>query len=456
MIECRIGFLRCFLSGGGNTKTMFAINATAAQPFLDALQCQSQPCRFDESEIVSLCNTNNIARFWFVRCDDPAGPVLSIENVTLKGTINGTLFKAMGDVWVGLNLINTSLSGTIPPELFQSTNLLYLLVTNNSLSGSLPSEPIATSMLDLRVNKNRLGGTIPSAYLTNMPSIVRLHFGENEFSGTLPVVSAFPSRLDTVFFNNNDLSGTLPAVLSTWSNPRKLFSVASNQLSGTLPAGLFSNNASQFVFFRVDDNQLSGNVPFELVRQSSLTRLNLTHNAFGGALTLPALPTASQCAVAFNMFVTCSQAGAMSCCDRFDATPASTIIPITTTTLTSPVSGTVTTSSPTIAVSMTNQSSTFAALSSASAVSSPLPPTPATVLIGGIVGGILALMLFLALVGIVIFYRLRRTRTTTVTPSSHATSEYGVLPAQDRTYGDVEDVRAPRNEYEATDTPLRA
>jgi hypothetical protein len=66
--------------------------------------------------------------------------------------------------------------------------------------------------------------------------------------------------------------------------------------------------------------------------------------------------------------------------------------------------------------------------------------------IGGIVGGMLALVLVLALVGILIFCRLLRSRTAT-TPSS-APSEYGVLPAQDRTYSAVADVRIPRNDYE--------
>jgi hypothetical protein len=441
---------------------MFAINATVAQPFLDALQCQSQPCRFDEGEIVSLCNTNNIPRFWFVRCDDPAGPVLSIENVTLKGTINGTLFKAMGDVWVGLNLINTSLSGTIPPELFQSTNLLYLLVTNNSLSGSLPSEPIATSMLDLRVNKNRLGGTIPSAYLTNMPSIVRLHFGENEFSGTLPVVSAFPSRLDTVFFNNNDLSGTLPAVLSTWSNPRKLFSVASNQLSGTLPAGIFSTDVSPFVFFRVDDNQLSGTVPTELAQQSSLTRLNLSHNAFSGSLTLPPLPSPSQCVVVNNMFSSCSQPGAASCCDGFDVAPTQGL------TLTKPTtlgSRTISTpdSVPTAVAAPDTTTNTKADIVTMDFVSSSVATDASTsndvALIAGIVGGILALcMVVTAVVLIALAWsRSRRTQRRNSQPQlqqpvsdtasarpSRELQQYGDIPSMSNyNVGNVDNVSAP-------------
>jgi hypothetical protein len=114
------------------------------------------------------------------------------------------------------------------------------------------------------------------------------------------------------------------------------------------------------------------------------------------------------------------------------------------------------TSSATGGLSMANRNSAVTASSAVVGTTAALP-TVGAAQIGGIVGGILALLTLLTLVGILVACRLRRRRAA-ATPSSNAcaSSEFGVLPAQDRTYGDDKDVRGPRNMYEAADTPLRA
>jgi len=178
---------------------MFSINSSATRAFLDALQCPKTVCASLGSDgTTSVCGT--AAKLQFIRCDDPAGPMLSIENVSLSGTIDGPLFAAMGNVWVGLFLANRSLSGSIPSELVHSTNLRYLRLENNNLGGTMPTQQSAAAMLDFRVNRNRLSGTIPSTYMSSsgFPEIVRLFFADNQFSGSLPVVNAFPSRLDSL------------------------------------------------------------------------------------------------------------------------------------------------------------------------------------------------------------------------------------------------------------------
>jgi len=435
---------------------MFFVSSTAVGDFLQALQCPKTTCpplqnSFEASDRVDVCG--NASSYPFIRCDNAAGPMLSIENVSLNGAINGSLFAAMGDVWVGVFLVNTSLSGTIPSELVQQKNLHFLRIDNNNLTGLLPTEPSAAAMQDFRVTKNRLSGTIPSAYLSEMPEIVRLHLGENQFSGSLPVVGAFPPQLNNFFVNNNRLSGTLPTEFSSWSTPGKWFSIASNQLSGTLHAGIFT--ASQFVFFRVDDNQLSGTIPTELLLQSGLSRLNLSRNAFSDMLALPALADPNQCFVSQNKFTSCTQRGGQTCCAGINAT----ISPTTTTVssqivLSTPLSTDLismhTTSSPTdstdIMLSTLSSTSTTAELSTTT--------HDDAALIGGAVGGTLALLLLIALVVGLLVRRSHGLRTTD-TPNRHATANYGVLPAVERRYADVDDVRGPRSEYEATDAPLR-
>jgi hypothetical protein len=105
---------------------MFLVNASAMNVFLESLQCPKTICLRPASALLPVCGNASTTPS-YIRCDDMAGPMLSVENLTLCGTINGQLFKDMGEVWVGLFLRNASLAGTIPSELVQLPNLRYLL-----------------------------------------------------------------------------------------------------------------------------------------------------------------------------------------------------------------------------------------------------------------------------------------------------------------------------------------
>lgn len=260
---------------------------------MEQLGCPSTICpSLSGAPTTPICG----AAYPFERCD-AVGPVFAIENATLIGTLNGTLFEEMRG-WVGLVLSNTSLSGTIPAELVRLPSLRRLYLDKNNLSGTLPEFPSSATLEDLRVNQNRLHGTIPDAYIRSLPAIKRLYFGANRFSGSLPSNGAFPVLLDTFYANDNNLTGTLPSLLEKWQTDIKWFSVASNQLSGTLPPGVFSVDG--FHVFRVDDNQLTGLVPPDLDTQTDLKTLNLSFNRFEGIVMLPPV---DQCLVAGNMFV---------------------------------------------------------------------------------------------------------------------------------------------------------
>jgi hypothetical protein len=439
---------------------MFLVNPAAMNVFLEALQCPLTICQRPASlpAVLPVCGNSSTTPS-YIRCDNAAGPMLSVENLNLSGTINGQHFNDMGDVWVGLFLRNNSLTGTIPSELVQLSNLRFLLLDNNLLSGALPIAS-ARAMEDLRVSGNQLTGAIPSEYFSgiHMPSIVRLHFGANKFSGSLPPIDAFPPRLDNLFLNDNELSGALPSALSTWSGTGKWFSVASNGFSGSLPSGIFSTGS--FAFFRVDDNQLDGTIPSAVAQQGGLQRLNLSHNIFSGDLTLPKLTMTNQCFLAGNTFAVCREPSGGDCCAGYNAT-ISPDTPITHSAST-PSAQSPTTNSATLAgttrltpVAETLSTSTTATNVTLTPVAPVGPPSVGdSVLIGGIVGGLVALLFIIALACVLLYRQRHPLRRDVPPPQSH--EQYGAIPAACAAYSDVNDVRALRNEYEAADTPLRA
>ena len=81
------------------------------------------------------------------------GEVYSVENTT------------------GLELYNNELTGEIPPEIGNLTNLFYLNLGYNQLTGSIPSEiGNLTNLIYLYLQSNGLTGEIPESIcsLTNL------------------------------------------------------------------------------------------------------------------------------------------------------------------------------------------------------------------------------------------------------------------------------------------------
>jgi Leucine-rich repeat (LRR) protein len=63
-----------------------------------------------------------------------------------------------------LNLSSNQLTGSIPPEIGNLTNLEWLVLGSNELTGSIPSEiGNLTNLIILYLNNNQLTGEIPES-----------------------------------------------------------------------------------------------------------------------------------------------------------------------------------------------------------------------------------------------------------------------------------------------------
>ena len=85
-----------------------------------------------------------------------------------------------------LILYNNQLTGSIPPEIGDLTNLTYLVLYNNQLTGSIPSEiGNLTNLTDLNLKENQLTGEIPPE-IGNMTNLTYLWLNENQLTGEIP------------------------------------------------------------------------------------------------------------------------------------------------------------------------------------------------------------------------------------------------------------------------------
>jgi len=95
-----------------------------------------------------------------------------------------------------LILSANQLSGTIPPEIGNLTNLQELTLSRNQLSGPIPPE------------------------IGNLTNLTKLDLSSNQLSGAIPPEMGNLDNLQTLVLLNNQLSGPIPPEMGNLGNPR--------------------------------------------------------------------------------------------------------------------------------------------------------------------------------------------------------------------------------------------
>ena len=221
----------------------------------------------------------------------------------------------------GLALGTNGLTGTIPGQLGNLSELRTLDLHDNSLTGPIPAELGDLSelrTLDFGENYRDgqdlpgLSGPIPAA-LGRLSNLLSLDLGGNSLSGVIPTELGGLSHLQGLFLASNELTGEIPDSLQNLSNLRVL-SLSANRLTGSIPSWLGSlspleslglsfnrqdglglpgltgpipeelGNLANLKVLALQFNGLSGTIPTELGSLSSLTRLGLGSNRLSGAI----------------------------------------------------------------------------------------------------------------------------------------------------------------------------
>jgi Zn-dependent metalloprotease/Leucine-rich repeat (LRR) protein len=211
-----------------------------------------------------------------------------LRDISLCGNqLNGKIPHEIGNLFNLQNLIlcNNQLSDSIPVEIGNLTNLYQIYLGQNMLSGSIPPEIGSLPYLyELMLYNNQLSGEIP-AEIGNLTNLQNIQLSDNKLTGAIPSELGNLLNLRTLFLNQNNLTGNLPVDFGNLVNLQVLH-IGGNQLSGNIPHEIGYLTNMQFLY--CGSNQFSGDVPNEIQNLVNLEGLDLSNNQLEG---LPQLNT---------------------------------------------------------------------------------------------------------------------------------------------------------------------
>ncbi|KAH9606355.1 hypothetical protein KSS87_023345 [Heliosperma pusillum] len=155
---------------------------------------------------------------------------LNLAYNELDGTLGNELFEGSAS-FVGVDLSQNRLGGSISLELSKQSNLQILRLSNNKFSGVIPdSLGDCPDLQYLYMDGNSYSGNIPSS-LSSLASLIEIDFSRNNLFGPIP---AFFSKFLKLYYLNlsyNDFEGMVPTN-SVFANASEVFVAGNNRLCG--------------------------------------------------------------------------------------------------------------------------------------------------------------------------------------------------------------------------------
>ncbi|KAG5120840.1 hypothetical protein JHK84_039180 [Glycine max] len=221
---------------------------------------------------LSSCNINSFPKF--------IAPLqnllrLDLSHNSIRGSIPQWFHEKLLHSWNNISYIDLSfnkLQGDLP---IPPNGIQYFLVSNNELTGNIPSAMCnASSLYILNLAHNNLTGPIPSA-MCNASSLNILNLAHNNLTGPIPSAMCNASSLYILNLAQNNLTGHIPQCLGTFPSLWAL-DLQKNNLYGNIPANFSKGNALETI--KLNGNQLDGQLPRCLAHCTNLEVLDLADN----------------------------------------------------------------------------------------------------------------------------------------------------------------------------------
>ncbi|ESR40314.1 hypothetical protein CICLE_v10025188mg [Citrus x clementina] len=253
---------------------------------------------------------------------------ISLSNNPLDGILPRTYVGNLSHSLKNFYMYNCNVSGGIPEEITNLTDLTTIVLGGNKLNGSIPitlgklqklqdvdleynqlegsipdSICLSVELYELELGGNKLSGSIPACFsnmtflkvlslgsneLTSIPlnfwslkDILDLNLSSNCFSGPLPLEIRNLKALIEIDFSMNNFSGIIPMEIGSLKNLENLF-LEYNRLEGSIPDSF--GDLISLKSLNLSYNNLSGTIPVSLEKLSYLKDLNLSFNKLKGEI----------------------------------------------------------------------------------------------------------------------------------------------------------------------------
>ncbi|XP_052486470.1 receptor-like protein 34 isoform X2 [Gossypium raimondii] len=216
--------------------------------------------------------------------------VLDISDNDLSGTLSSSKISFLSSLanCTDLSFLslgrNPSISGYLPSSMGNDllVSLQYFYAWSCNISGNIPGEiGNLTDLVVLDLSDNNLVGSIPTT-LTRLKHIQWLDLSSNFLSGPLQIEIGNWNVVEYVDFSGNHFSGAIPDKVCDRNNDLRYLAFSGNLLAGILPRSLI--NCGELVVFNVVDNKLSDTFPHWLGMLPKLRVLILRSNRFHGSI----------------------------------------------------------------------------------------------------------------------------------------------------------------------------
>lgn len=174
-----------------------------------------------------------------------------------------------------------NLTGTIPPEIGDLTELEVLQLNNNNITGELPSELFSLRNLkDLNLQVNQIEGEIPNE-MENLTNLEYLRLDDNNIEGSIPQCLTSLTKLKVVQFGGTNISGEIPSKIGNLIDLETLI-ISETQISGSIPESL--RNLKKLNRLLLSFCNLNGNIPTQIGNLTRLNELWLQGNSLTGPI----------------------------------------------------------------------------------------------------------------------------------------------------------------------------
>ncbi|MED6107330.1 hypothetical protein PIB30_012980 [Stylosanthes scabra] len=207
---------------------------------------------------------------------------LDMESNNLDGEIPPSLF-CNGSSLSYIDLSNNSLGGFIPLSNNECVlkELRFFLLWSNHFVGQVPlSLSNSTQLKWLDLESNKLSGELPSEIIHNWPQLQFLYLSYNDFvshDGNTNLEPFFASLMNLSRFQElelagNRLGGKLPHIIGDLPTTMQQLHLEGNLIYGAIPPHI--SNLVNLTFLNLSSNQINGSIPSSLCHMIRLERLS--------------------------------------------------------------------------------------------------------------------------------------------------------------------------------------